>query len=77
MLQPSTDPVGLLPLILDWKFTVSMLFDPKVPTVCTEKLVLPCRARFVLFCLQRTQFSIECSPFHNSDCRAAFVVKLI
>ena len=72
LLAPSAIPCGLFPLISrihschfsDWRHTVSSkFFDTQVPSISTEELVLPRRARCVLSRLRCNGHSLLLSSY--------------
>ena len=72
LLAPSAIPCSLFPLISrihsrlisDWRRTVSSkYFDPQVPSISTEELVLPRHARCVLFRLRCNGHSLLFSSY--------------
>ena len=82
LLAPSSIPCSLSPLtsrlISDWRRTVSSkFFDTQVPSISTEKLVLPRHARCVLSCLRCNGHSLllgshlsRIGRIENSSCSA-------
>ena len=72
LIAPSAIPCSLSPLIShihsclfsNWRCTVSLkFFDTQVPSISTEKLVLPCHARCVLSRLRCNRHSLLLSSY--------------